>query len=114
MAAVRRQGGLRRPCIGRECMLSGVIGQIAAPAGRSWVWSLLLLPGSCGIHVADDWTDLPLRKSGITPFVEDNMTQARPGQPAPVFTLATIDGQSITVSHSRGRPHLLVFLRHLG
>lgn len=42
------------------------------------------------------------------------MTQAQPGQPAPDFTLATIDGQTITLSQGRGRPHLLVFLRHLG
>lgn len=42
------------------------------------------------------------------------MTQPQPGQPAPDFTLAAIDGQTITLSQNRGRPHLLVFLRHLG
>ncbi len=42
------------------------------------------------------------------------MAQAQPGQFAPDFILATLDGQSITLSHGRGRPHLLVFLRHLG
>jgi peroxiredoxin len=42
------------------------------------------------------------------------MTQARPGQLAPDFTLATIDGHTITLSQGRGQPHLLVFLRHLG
>jgi hypothetical protein len=34
MAAVRRQAGLGQLCVGRECMLSGVIGQIEALAGR--------------------------------------------------------------------------------
>jgi peroxiredoxin len=40
------------------------------------------------------------------------MAQAQPGQIAPDFNLATIDGHAITLG--RGRPHLLVFLRHLG
>jgi peroxiredoxin len=42
------------------------------------------------------------------------MAQAQAGHPAPDFTLATLDGQAITLSDSRGRPALLVFLRHLG
>ncbi len=75
---------------------------------------MLSLPESHGIQDADDPTDHILPESGIRPFVQDNMTQARPGQPAPDFTLATIDGQSIALSQGRGRPHLLVFLRHLG
>jgi hypothetical protein len=42
----------------------------------------------------------------------NTMAQARAGQIAPDFTLTTIDGQAMTLG--RGRPHLLVFLRHLG
>ncbi len=42
------------------------------------------------------------------------MTQAQPGQLAPDFTLAALGGEAVTLSHGRGRPHLLVFLRHLG
>jgi peroxiredoxin len=42
------------------------------------------------------------------------MTQAQPGQLAPDFTLATLDGPAVTLSHGRGRSYLLVFLRHLG
>lgn len=75
---------------------------------------MLSLPESHGIQDADDPTHHTLPESGIRPFVQDNMTQAQPGQLAPDFTLAALDGQSITLSQGRGRPHLLVFLRHLG
>ncbi|HFD39898.1 MAG TPA: redoxin domain-containing protein [Anaerolineae bacterium] len=38
------------------------------------------------------------------------------GDPAPDFTLTTVDGRSVSLSDAlhRGRNVLLVFLRHLG
>jgi cytochrome oxidase Cu insertion factor (SCO1/SenC/PrrC family) len=36
------------------------------------------------------------------------------GKRAPDFTLPAVDGTSVTLSALRGRPVLLVFLRHLG
>ncbi len=36
------------------------------------------------------------------------------GQPAPDFTLPSIDGESVTLSQHRGRWVVLVFLRWLG
>jgi len=36
------------------------------------------------------------------------------GNPAPDFTLHTADDQPVSLTAYRGRPALLVFLRHLG
>ena len=42
------------------------------------------------------------------------MVTLRTGQPAPDFTLTTLEGQTVSLSDLRGQPVLLVFLRHLG
>ena len=36
------------------------------------------------------------------------------GAPAPEFQLPALDGSLVSLSDYRGRPVLLVFLRHLG
>ena len=38
----------------------------------------------------------------------------RAGQPAPDFTLSSVDGQSVSLADYRGRWVVLVFLRWLG
>jgi hypothetical protein len=76
---------------------------------------LLSFTGSHGIQGVDDSTDFTLRMFAIAPLnLKESMALAQPGLLAPDFTLATLDGQSLTLSHGRGWPHLLVFLRHLG
>jgi peroxiredoxin len=42
------------------------------------------------------------------------MAQLKPGDLAPNFTLNTLGGQPMALGDYRGRPVLLVFLRHLG
>lgn len=44
------------------------------------------------------------------------MSALKVGQPAPEFTLPTVDGQTISLAELRQAGHhvLLVFLRHLG
>lgn len=37
----------------------------------------------------------------------------RVGDPAPDFTLPTLDGGTFTLSAQRGHPIVLIFLRHL-
>ncbi len=37
----------------------------------------------------------------------------RVGDPAPNFTLPTLDGERFTLSDQRGHPVVLIFLRHL-
>ena len=41
-------------------------------------------------------------------------TMVSEGNPAPDFTLRTADDQPVSLTAYRGRPALLVFLRHLG
>jgi len=42
------------------------------------------------------------------------MVKLKRGDRAPDFTLITLEGQPVALSDYRGRPVLLVFLRHLG
>ncbi|MBE2234722.1 MAG: redoxin domain-containing protein [Anaerolinea sp.] len=42
------------------------------------------------------------------------MPKIKPGDLAPDLTLTTLEGQSVALRDYRGRPVLLVFLRHLG
>ncbi len=42
------------------------------------------------------------------------MARLRPGDRAPDFSLATLEGNKVALSDYRGQLVLLVFLRHLG
>lgn len=42
------------------------------------------------------------------------MATIKTGQPAPDFTLTTLEGQTVSLGDYRGQSVLLVFLRHLG
>ena len=43
-----------------------------------------------------------------------NLTLLREGDAAPDFTLGAVGGGQVSLRDLRGRPVLLVFLRHLG